>query len=70
MENEKKTISVRELNKLQLTRAKRLYWNERKIKEGSGATFAEFEMIDDLVSDDEIFKAYEHIQFDEDAFTW
>lgn len=68
MKKESKTFSVHELNNNQMLQLKRYYWSEKKIKEGSGATFADFEVIDDLVSDEEIYKAYGNLKFDEDDF--
>lgn len=69
-ESGEKKIRINEFDREQLTRAKRFYYSEKKIKEGSGATFAEFERIDELVSDAELFEAYKNIKFDADAFDW
>jgi len=54
MKDEKKKYKISELSRDQITRAKRYYWNNKKIKEGSGATFA----------------AYSKLRFEEDAFRW
>lgn len=51
MSDQKKKISVRELSDIQKTRLKRHYWNEKRLKEGKRATFADFEIIDEIVSD-------------------
>lgn len=68
MKNPKKTYTVYELNEEQKTDLKRFYWNDKKIKEGKGATFADFERINELVSDEELFKAYSRLTFDDDDF--
>lgn len=70
MSDQKKKISVRELNDIQKTRLKRHYWNEKRLKEGIRTTFADFEIIDEIVSDEEIYKAYSRIMFDEDEYLW
>ena len=68
--DEKKKYKISELSREQITRAKRYYYNDKRIKEGFSMTFGDFEIIDELVSDEELFKAYSHLRFEEDAFRW
>ena len=57
-------MTVRELNHEQLQQLKRHYYHMKKLENGGhGATFAEFAVIDTLVSDEEIFEKYANVKF-------
>lgn len=58
-------MNIKELNRFQLKEAKTNYWAE---KNGEDISYGEISDIDNLVSDDEIFKAYGDIDFSEDDF--
>lgn len=68
MKKDGKTFGVRDLNREQMTQLKRYYWNDKRIREGKKVTFADFEIIDDLVTDEEIYQAYKNLSFTEDDF--
>lgn len=70
MKKEKEpTFGVHDLTRDQMVQLKRFYLHEKKRKNGEkGATFAEFEIADDLVTDDEIYKEYASIKFTKDDF--
>ena len=69
MKDEKK-YKISELSRDQITRAKRIYYNDKRLKEGFSITFGDFEIIDELVSDEELFKAYDRLRFEKDAYRW
>ena len=62
-------MSVKELTKGQKTELKQRYYDE-KIQEKENRTISYYEImiIDDLVSDEEIEKEYDHINFVNDDF--
>ncbi len=66
----KKKYKISELSREQITRAKRFYYNDKMLKEKKSFTFGDFEIIDELVSDDELFEAYKNLRFEEDDFRW
>lgn len=68
MKKDGKTFGVRDLNREQMTQLKRYYWNDKRIREGKKVTFADFEIIDELVTDEEIYQAYKSLSFTEDDF--
>ena len=68
--DEKKKYKISELSREQITRAKRFYFNDKMLKEKKSFTFGDFEIIDELVSDEELFDAYKNLRFEEDDFKW
>lgn len=68
--DEKKKYKISELSREQITRAKRFYFNDKMLKEKKSFTFGDFEIIDELVSDEELFEAYKNLRFEEDDFKW
>ena len=68
--DEKKKYKISELSREQITRAKRFYFNDKMLKEKKSFTFGDFEIIDELVSDEELFEAYKNLRFEEDDFRW
>ena len=61
-------MSVRELNRNQLTVLKQNYIDECNTKQGIGTSWSELAMADSIVSDEEIFEAYAGYFFSEDDF--
>ena len=59
-------MTIRELNKEQLEQVKQHYYCENNEQ----VSWGELVYIDDLVSDKEIFDAYENVCFTEDDFGW
>ena len=61
--------SVKDLTREQLTELKEHYYME-KLEEAENRTpsYGELAMIDELVSDDEVFEEYGHISFVNDDF--
>lgn len=68
--DEKKKYKISELSREQITRAKRFYFNDKMLREKKSFTFGDFEIIDELVSDEELFEAYKNLRFEEDDFKW
>ena len=68
--DEKQKYKISELSREQITRAKRFYFNDKMLKEKKSFTFGDFEIIDELVSDEELFEAYKNLRFEEDDFIW
>ena len=66
--DEKKKYKISELSREQITRAKRFYFNDKMLKEKKSFTFGDFEIIDELVTDEEIYQAYKSLSFTEDDF--
>ena len=61
-------MQVTELNKNQLEELKQKYYSEKMGAQGEGVSYGELIEIDNLVSDSEIFKEYEGIDFSECDF--
>nr|DAG70237.1 MAG TPA: hypothetical protein [Caudoviricetes sp.] len=57
-------MKVRELNREQLEELKQRYYTEKN----ENVSYGEFADIDKLVTDNEIFEEYEHIEFCEEDF--
>ena len=61
-------MTVRELNRNQLIELKVRYIYDRNAEKGEGTSYQECAEADSIVSDDEIFDAYEGTNFTEDDF--
>lgn len=61
-------MTVRELNRDQLIELKGRYIDDRNAEKGEGTSYQEYAEADSLVSDDEIFVAYDGTEFVEDDF--
>lgn len=61
-------MTVHELNRDQLIELKQNYLTEQYDLRGEGISYGELAAADELVSDDEIFAAYEHVDFVPDDF--
>ena len=61
-------MTVRELNRDQLIELKGRYIDDRNTEKGEGTSYQEYAEADSIVSDDEIFAAYEGTEFVEDDF--
>lgn len=61
-------MTVRELNRDQLEELKQHYLTEQYDLRGEGISYGELAAADELVSDEEIFAAYEHVDFVPDDF--
>ena len=59
-------MTIRELNKEQLEQVKQHYYCENNER----VSWGELVYINDLVSDEEIFDAYENVYFTEEDFGW
>lgn len=64
-----KNMSIKELTKGQKTELKQKYYDEKiQEKENRSISYYEMMIINDLVSDEEIEKEYDHINFVNDDF--
>ena len=61
-------MTVRELNREQLIELKGRYIDDRNAENGDGTSYQGYAEADSIVSDDEIFAAYEGTEFVEDDF--
>lgn len=61
-------MKVTELNREELTELKERYYMEKMEELGEGVSYGELASINELVKDEEIFKAYDHINFVKDDF--
>ena len=61
-------MSVKELNREQLTELKGNYLMEKNAENGEGTSYMEIADADSIISDDEIFDAYAGTEFSEDDF--
>lgn len=61
-------MTVHELNRDQLEELKQHYLTEQYDLRGEGISYGELAAADELVSDEEIFAAYEHVDFVPDDF--
>lgn len=61
-------MTVRELNREQLIELKGRYIDDRNAEKGEGTSYQEYAEADYLVSDEEIFTAYDGTEFVEDDF--
>ena len=59
-------MKISQLNVEQLEQVKVHYWTE---KNGENISYGEIANIDNLVSNEEIFEAYGHMDFTEDDFS-
>lgn len=63
-------MSVKELTRAQLTQLKGNHLDDLLYeREGRGASYGELAMADELVSDEEVFEAYEGYVFSEEDFS-
>lgn len=61
-------MTVRELNRDQLIELKGRYIDDRNTEKGEGTSYQEYAGADSIVSDEEIFTAYDGTEFVEDDF--
>lgn len=61
-------MRVTELNRDELTELKQHYYTEKMDELGQGVSYGEYAQIDELVTDEEIFKEYEDTDFVKDDF--
>lgn len=62
-------MTVKELNREQLRQVKQHYYTQKQDEKGEGVSYGELSLIDELVSDAEIFEAYSCTEFVPDDFT-
>jgi hypothetical protein len=58
-------MNIKQLNKEQLTELKQSYYTQKN----DNVSYYELSIINDIVSDEKIFKEYNHIEFTEDDFS-
>ena len=61
-------MTVRELNREQLTQLKARYLDDKNIGQGSGTSWGEIANASDIITDEEIYAAFEGVNFSEGDF--
>lgn len=59
--------TVRELTRDELIQLKQTYYDS--LKAGAGVSYGELAAVDELISDEEVVKAFENVAFVDDDFT-
>ena len=61
-------MTIQELNREQLMQVKQNYYTQKQAEAGQGVSYGELATIEELVTDAEIFVAYEGVNFVPDDF--
>ncbi len=61
-------MTIHELTRDQLRQVKQNYYTQKQDASGKGVSYGELSMIDELVTDQEIFDAYDGTEFVPDDF--
>ena len=62
-------MTIEELTPEQLTQVKQNYYTQKQAEKGEGVSYGELSLINDIISDSEIYEAYNGVCFVPDDFT-